>query len=74
MGSIGNLLLVDDRLNSRLDDKDFPSKQQLLAAESNHYDVQQILEATDWGPSEITNRAQRLAQVAYDEVWRLPVR
>lgn len=74
VGNIGNLLLVDDRLNGRLASKDFASKQQLLAAESNHYDVQQILDATNWGPLEIADRAQRLAQLAYDEVWRLPVR
>ncbi len=74
VGSIGNLLLVDDRLNGRLANKGVARKQQLLVDQGSHYDVQQILDATEWGPAQISERAQRLAQLAYDEVWRLPVR
>jgi hypothetical protein len=74
IGSIGNLLLVTEDLNGRLGSKDLPAKQRLLRRVSSHYDVADILKASSWGAAEITLRARRLAELAYDVVWRLPVR
>ncbi len=67
--SIGNLILVSEALNNRLANKAFAEKQRILAAESELWVDPLILEASDWGPEEITNRAQELAENAFDRIW-----
>jgi hypothetical protein len=73
VGSIGNLLLVDDVLNGKLGSKDFQTKRRILQDVQSNYPVSSIVSARTWGPSEIRARAVQLAEDAYDRVWRLPV-
>ncbi len=74
VGSIGNLLYVDESLNTKLADKPFTQKQSLLSKHSSHYDVGDILAEPKWNREEIEKRARRLGELAYDKVWHLPVR
>ncbi|MCV7120525.1 DUF262 domain-containing protein [Mycobacterium nebraskense] len=39
VGAIGNLLLVNEDLNSKLDDADFSAKKAILQGEGAHYDI-----------------------------------
>jgi hypothetical protein len=68
---IGNLLWVDEKLNEQLGSKDFKAKQEILESKKSVYDVGDVLSATDWGAEEVAARTLRLAQLAYDKVWRI---
>lgn len=73
VGSLGNLLLVSDSLNRRLDDKDFVTKARILQKDGHNYDIGGIVGMADWTKDTIAARTQLLAERAYDEVWRLPL-
>lgn len=73
VASIGNLLLVSNTLNAKLDDKEFVAKKRILASEGVGYDIGGVLDQDDWGQEPISRRARLLAERAYDEVWQLPL-
>ncbi|WP_353115917.1 DUF262 domain-containing HNH endonuclease family protein [Microbacterium sp.] len=72
VAGIGNLLLVSEKLNTKLDDKDFAAKKHILASEGISYDIGGVLDKDVWGQAEVSQRARILAERAYDEVWKLP--
>lgn len=72
VGSLGNLLMVSEAVNNKLDNKDFKAKKRILAREGAAYDIGGILTADNWTASEISARTRLLAERAYDEVWKLP--
>lgn len=67
---LGNLLLVTNDLNEALADKSFATKQQILRTDHANVDAD-IVNASQWGSTEIVNRTKKLAKRAYEEVWRL---
>ncbi|MGL5826007.1 MAG: GmrSD restriction endonuclease domain-containing protein [Nocardioides sp.] len=69
--SIGNLLWVDEELNAELGSLAFDQKKPILAKRSQSYDFSDVLSATEWTGSEVEERAHRLAELAYDKVWRI---
>ncbi|GAA1958000.1 DUF262 domain-containing protein [Microbacterium aquimaris] len=73
VGSLGNLLLVNDSLNTRLDDKDFESKKRILRSDGLNYDIGGVLDSAEWTEESIVARTRLLAKRAYDEVWKLPL-
>lgn len=73
VGSLGNLLLVNDSLNTRLDDKDFESKRRILRSDGLNYDIGGVLDSAEWNEGSIVARTRLLAERAYDEVWKLPL-
>ncbi|MEX2553046.1 MAG: HNH endonuclease family protein [Actinomycetota bacterium] len=73
IGSIGNLLLVSPKINQRLGEKPFKQKRQILAGDGAAFDIGNVIGETTWGEREIANRTTRLAESAYDEVWKLPL-
>lgn len=68
IASIGNLILVNQRLNNELANKDFAEKVQILK-NANVWVDPVILKAKNWGPTEIANRTKLLAKDAYKNVW-----
>lgn len=73
VGSIGNLLLVSEPVNTKLGNKDFATKKKILAKDGLPYDIGGILDQDVWTASEIEARTELLAGLAYDQVWKLPV-
>jgi hypothetical protein len=73
VGSIGNLLLVSEKVNGRLDNQDFAGKKKILGKEGLPYDIGGVLDLSDWTAAEIRARCELLAETAYDTVWKLPV-
>lgn len=71
IGNIGNLLWVDENLNGELSHKSFTEKKTILSRFRELYDIDDILEADEWGSAQIEARAQRLAVLARNEVWLL---
>lgn len=72
IGSIGNLLLVNEELNGKLDNKDFAAKLRILSTDGKPYDIGGVLGKSAWTKAEIDARTELLAEVAYDTVWGLP--
>lgn len=73
VGSIGNLILVSQTLNTKLGNKEFKVKKQLLGSDAGKpYDIGGVLDQDAWGTREIRTRAKLLGELAYDKVWRLP--
>ncbi|MBM6403523.1 DUF262 domain-containing protein [Phycicoccus sp. CSK15P-2] len=73
VGSIGNLLLVSEKVNSKLDNQNFAKKKKILDKEGLPYDIGGVLDQSAWSVAEIEARCQLLAETAYDKVWKLPV-
>lgn len=73
VGSIGNLLLVSEKINGKLDNMDFASKKKLLGTVGKPYDIGGVLDKSVWTAADIEARCELLAGAAYDTVWKLPV-
>ncbi len=70
IGQIGNLILVTEELNQKLKAKPFEEKKRILKDDGFPL-PQEIEEASEWNESNIINRTQMLAELAYNEVWRI---
>jgi uncharacterized protein with ParB-like and HNH nuclease domain len=70
IASLGNLLLVDPKLNNKLGNKEFPAKKAVLQGSQAWLD-DLILNATTWGSREIHERTAALAALAFDKVWKI---
>jgi hypothetical protein len=70
VGSIGNLILVEEKLNGKLGNRDFPSKLNLLS-EEKAFVPSEVAEASEWGRQEIEERGRNLAIFGYKKVWAL---
>jgi hypothetical protein len=73
IGNIGNLVWLPEDINRKLADKTFSTKKTTLSTLEGVYDLADILAAHTWGEAEIRERAARLAKLAHDVVWKLPV-
>ena len=71
MPGIGNLLWVEESLNQRLGSRTFVAKQQILEGFKETYEVGDILAASEWTAETAATRSKRLAELAYDKVWRI---
>ena len=71
IGNIGNLLYLDEQLNNQLGHKVFAEKKKILAEHRGSYDLDDVLSADTWGPTQIAARANRLARVARESTWSL---
>ena len=72
VAGIGNLVLVSEPVNHLLGSKDFAAKRKVLGGEGAMYDIGGVIDQTHWTRKEIGARARKLAEVAYDLVWKLP--
>lgn len=69
-GLIGNLILVNEDLNSKLANKDFAEKKSILSRSSVHMD-DDIVNASTWGEKEITRRTETLADIVYRKIFKI---
>jgi len=70
IGQAGNLLLVNEELNSKLKDKPFNEKKKILI-DHDFGLSDDILRADEWTPENILNRTMALAEYAYNKVWKI---
>jgi len=70
VAEIGNLIFVSEKLNSRLDRKDFLKKLAILRR-ANIWTDDCLKGQTAWGPAQIRERSKHLARLAYEKVWRV---
>lgn len=71
MESIGNLMFVPESVNSRLGAKSWEKKKAALGRLKHVWVDPDVLAAAQWTEVEIKLRADRLADVAYREIWKL---
>jgi len=70
VGAIGNLLFVTGETNSKLDDKKFPEKAAIVAAEVPWAELS-VKTAASWGKADIRARGYSLAEFGRETVWKL---
>ncbi len=69
IGQLGNLLLVSEELNGKLENKTFKDKKKILV--DNGYKLPKLVEqATAWNVKEIKERTDAMAEEAYNTVWK----
>lgn len=69
---IGNLILVDQATNDKLGNRSFAKKRPVLqaAAKGQLWVEPWILAQSTWSKEKIDERGRRLAEEAYEEIWR----
>ena len=70
VASIGNLILVTQEINNKLANKSFDEKKKILLSCKVWVD-DVILKAKVWDLAQIQKRAELLAKISYDSVWKL---
>lgn len=68
VGRIGNLTLLDRRLNQEAQNSNFPTKKEQFYTQSEIYLTRELLEKNAWTPAEIDARQKRLADLAL-QIW-----
>lgn len=68
-GGIGNLVFVSKDLNEKLKNKDFSAKKSILLEAGIPLD-HVLKNATQWTAKEIKQRAELMAKVAYERIWK----
>ncbi len=69
-GQLGNLILVSNDMNIKLNNKSFAEKKRILLA-SGFQLPGEIASASDWTIADIKNRTQKLAAAAYKTIWKI---
>jgi hypothetical protein len=70
VAQLGNLILVDQHLNTELGNKAFVDKKGILAKSKAWVDPM-IQNAESWDEDDIRKRTQKLARLAYNTVWKI---
>jgi uncharacterized protein DUF262/uncharacterized protein DUF1524 len=70
VGSIGNLIWIEEKLNGQMGKKSFADKKVLLLPYVDVYGLADVLAESEWGEAQVKARARVLAEVAYDRVWK----
>jgi hypothetical protein len=69
IGQLGNLILISEELNGKLENKAFKDKKRILT-ESGYKLPKLIEQATAWTGREIKQRTEAMAEEAYNTVWK----
>ena len=70
IGSLGNMILLDEEMNGKLSTKDFPKKKKLL--KDKGYTVPKfIAEQAAWTPESVNTHAEQMAKLAYEKIWKI---
>lgn len=71
VGAIGNLLFISEKLNGKLDNKEFKDKKPYYTPENNVYCDEELINSQVWDNDSIANRGVRLAEVGYNYIWNI---
>lgn len=68
VGELGNLFLLDSKMNGKLENK--PFKEKLVLLSKGGYSIPKfIAEQETWTPAEIRQHTNAMAKVAYEKIW-----
>lgn len=69
--NIGNLVLLDAGLNSKIGNIDYQKKKELITKESNIISTKEILSNNnDWSETEIIQRRNKLVEFTFEDIWK----
>ena len=69
--NIGNLVLLDAGLNSKIGNIDYQKKKQIILKESKIISTKEILKSnSDWSEAEITKRRNELVDFTFENFWK----
>ena len=70
IGSLGNLIFLDQETNEKLADKAFDVKKQLLVQDG--YSLPNFIFNSDtWEPSDVEEHTEQMAEAAYNTIWKI---
>ncbi len=69
-GQLGNLILVSQGMNSSLSNRPFSEKKRILKQAKFPLEAE-IEAAEEWGLEQIRARTERIAQLAYNKLWKI---
>lgn len=69
VGRMGNLILVTEDLNTKLDSQKWPEKRKLLVATKDQWVPEEVKKATKWSNAAIKKRTAALAKLGRTSVW-----
>jgi hypothetical protein len=70
VGCLGNLILLDQKMNGEIANKSFRDKKSILLNEG--YTLPEIInKAEDWTPYEAIKNTEYLAEIAYKKIWEI---
>lgn len=68
--NIGNIVLLDQSINSKIGNKEFKDKQSIIKDKSTLVTTKKVFEENDiWGDKEIEKRRQKLIDDLFENVW-----
>ncbi|BDZ44286.1 hypothetical protein GCM10025866_01950 [Naasia aerilata] len=71
VGALGNLFLIDQKMNGALENKSFNVKVKMLS--DGRYSVPQFMTLADsWTPEKVRLHSNAMAREAYDAIWSIP--
>lgn len=69
--NIGNLVLLDAGLNSKIGNIDYQKKKAIILKESNIISTKETLSNNDeWSEAEITRRRNELVEFSFENIWK----
>jgi len=70
VGSVGNLILLDEETNVKLGSKDFADKIKYL--KENGYSLSGILATSnEWTPDRVSRRTDEMSKTAHQNIWKI---
>lgn len=70
VGCLGNLIFLDQNMNGELNTKCFSDKKRILI-ERGYSLSEFVIESTDWTPEIVLEHADKMAEIAYNEIWKI---
>ena len=70
VGCLGNLIFLDQKVNGEIDTKGFLEKKSSLI-EKGYSLPEFVLEASEWNPELVYKHAEKMAEIAYSEIWKI---
>jgi uncharacterized protein with ParB-like and HNH nuclease domain len=71
VGAIGNLIFMNEKLNGKVDDKNFKEKKKYYTPANSVYVDEKLQGADDWGADMIAIRGFHLAKIGYEKIWKI---
>jgi len=70
VGRLGNLILLDQKINEKLGTKAFKDK--ILILKNEGYSIPSALNEKDsWEVADVESHTELMAEVAYNDVWKV---
>lgn len=68
--NIGNIVLLDSNLNSKIGNKNYSIKKRIIIEKSTLVSTKQVFNnSSKWGDSEIKNRKYNISKFMYNSIW-----